>query len=81
MKNSKQPISPQMYTRFGDAEDDYKPLNDGQKTGWEVKFGGLTKREYFAAKAMQGLLAGGAIADISKYAIEIADSLLNELEK
>ena len=85
MKNSKQPINPQMYTRFGDAEDDYKPLNDGQKTGWEVKFGGLTKREYFAAKAMQGMLSNSQIIDtdnwdwIAENAVKQADLLLKQL--
>jgi len=92
MKNSKQPITPTMYTKFGSGEDDYKPLNDGQKTGYEVKFGGLTKREYFAAKAMQGLLAKEAWLErnendikfntiIAKAAVNIADQLLKELEK
>ena len=36
MNNGKQPISPTMYTKFGDGADDYQPLKDGQKTGWEV---------------------------------------------
>jgi hypothetical protein len=56
MENSKQPINPSMWTKCGDGEDDYIPLKDGTKTGWEVKFGGLTKREEFARSAMQGLL-------------------------
>jgi len=44
---------------------------------------GLTKREYFSAMAMQGLLASGAssIVDISQGAIQIADQLILELEK
>jgi hypothetical protein len=57
MNNGKQPITPSMWTKCGEGIDDYQPLKDGQKTGWETKFGGLTKREYFAAKAMQGLLS------------------------
>ena len=56
MNNGKQPITPSMWTKCGDGADDYQPLKDGQKTGWETKFGGLTKREHFAGLAMQGLL-------------------------
>ena len=48
-------------------------------------FYGLTKREYFAAMAMQGILSnssgdydfGGAATDAVRY----ADALLTELEK
>ena len=45
---------------------------------------GLTKLEYFAAMAMQGLLAGNAsdsIEDASKYAVKAADALIEELNK
>lgn len=43
---------------------------------------GLTKREYFAAKAMQGLLATGNYNDndIAYYAVSVADAVLEELE-
>jgi len=89
MKNSKQPIAPSMWTRYGEGENDYQPLKDGQKTGYEVKFGGLTKREYFAAAAMQGILSNqeflknlNAECDLVVTAIiEIADKLLAELAK
>lgn len=83
MENGKQPITPTMYTKIGEGKNDYKPLKDGQKTGWEVKFGGLTKREYFAALAMQGLLAGNAthFSDIPEKSIMFADEMLAELEK
>ena len=90
MNNGKQPISPTMYTKFGDGADDYQPLRDGQKTGWEVKFGGLTKREYFAGLAMQGLISNPNIVrpkesdkefkDFSERAIKYADELLKQLE-
>ena len=46
--------------------------------------GGLTKREYFAAMALQGLLAdyeSESIEDYSKYAVKLADSLIEELSK
>jgi hypothetical protein len=47
---------------------------------------GVTKREYFAAMAMQGLLANPAYADYSteskaSSAVACADALLKELEK
>ena len=83
MNNGKQPITPSMWTKCGDGEDDYIPLKDGQKTGWETKFGGLTKREYLAAKAMQGLLSNPnqKFEFVAKLAVLHADALLNELSK
>lgn len=44
---------------------------------------GITKREYFAGLAMQGLLAGNALchSDVHNYAVRFADKLLIELEK
>jgi hypothetical protein len=45
---------------------------------------GLTKREYFAAMAMQGLLSdyeSESIEDYSKYAVQLADALIEELSK
>jgi hypothetical protein len=43
---------------------------------------GLTKREYFAALAMQGLLAGNAIShsDVPNYAVRLANKVIAELE-
>ena len=94
MKNGKQPINPSMWTKIGNGADDYQPLKDGQKTGWEIKFGGLTKREYFAGLAMQGLLArnpnrqngetdlGMLEANrIAEESVVMADFILEELEK
>ena len=90
MNNGKQPISPTMYTKFGDGADDYQPLKDGQKTGWEVKFGGLTKREYFAGLAMQAMISNPNIIRpkeidedficFSERAIRYADEILKQLE-
>lgn len=49
---------------------------------------GLSKREYFAAKAMQGLLSCDYVGNVGKsgeevanMAIEYADALINELNK
>lgn len=44
---------------------------------------GLTKREYFAAMAIQGLLANGRafITDNIIDAVKIADALIEELNK
>jgi hypothetical protein len=44
---------------------------------------GLTKREYFAGLAMQGLLSGNAVfqSDIPGNAVRLADKVLAELEK
>lgn len=85
MENSKQPISPTTYTRCGEGNNDFKPLKDGEKTGYEIKFGGLTKREYFAGLAMQGLIANQrypySSARLTEMSVEMADALLNALSK
>ncbi len=65
-----------------------RPAHPVPGLGQYVEQNGLTKREYFAAMAMQGLLAsesreslfdtaGGA----ARCAIEHADALLTELER
>ena len=45
--------------------------------------GGLTKREYFAAMALQGLLANDSALITSKVidAVKAADALIEELNK
>ena len=74
MKNSEQPAMP-----FIEAIDG---LNNHRM--------GLTKREYFAGLAMQGLLANsgywktlenGGDDYLTQCAVELADSLLKQLEK
>lgn len=52
--------------------------------GWEhSEANGLSKREYFAAMAMQGLATNWSKSneEIARNAIEIADALLAELER
>lgn len=51
------------------------------ETDWEE---GLTKREYFAAMAMQGLLANEYLSStdrLEKHAVEHADRLIKALNK
>ena len=53
----------------------------------EIKSIGMTKREYFAAMAMQGILAAHEsgvtlyYAGMALNAVECADALIKELEK
>ena len=42
---------------------------------------GLTKREYFAGMAMQGMLASDYRGDIAIMAVKFADALLAELRR
>jgi hypothetical protein len=45
---------------------------------------GLTKREYFAVMALQGLLADrklGSIQEHAEYAVKLAEALIEELSK
>jgi len=51
----------------------------------EANYKGLTKREYFAGLAMQGLLASGITRPtpsmFAEKSVELSDALLYELEK
>ena len=80
MENGKQPIVP---GRFYRERDDYFPLKDFEDPLHQIKTIGITKREYFAAKAMQGVLATGVNHDqtVAYYSVKFADALLKELSK
>lgn len=77
MKNADKPINPvEKIVEFGDGRIE------------KSMYLGLTKREYFAAMAMQGLLSReAAIPNLSEMpynvemAVKAADELLNQLEK
>lgn len=61
------------------------PVSPTPESGMQGEYG-LTKREYFAAMAMQGLMAdGGRIDDTAEgYAVRaraMADALIAELNK
>ncbi len=58
--------------------------SDDQYVKRVYSVGGLTKREYFAGLAMQGMVARGKGYDKNVFvesAIEIADALIAELSK
>ena len=67
------------------------PLNEGEhwpqhKDGTPMNINGLTKREYFAAMAMQGLLAADVNYVVTEdrtalFAVQHADALLAQLEE
>lgn len=81
MKNSEQPIYP-IITE--DTTSRYATVPD---TMLQCKSIGLTKREYFAAMAMQGYLASYGPAEpvnsqhVAEKAVRCAGALLTELEK
>lgn len=67
--NGNEPISP---TKAPNSDDQY---------AWSTTIG-LTKREYFAAMAMQAVLHDfGDIETVSKKSILYADALIEELNK
>jgi len=69
MDNKDQPVYPIVSKEFIRPNDEYL---------------GLTKREYFAIMALQGILANpnrGANSDCSIVALEYADGLLSLLNK
>ena len=70
MTNSKDPVTPHLtYNK-----------NSGKADGF---MDGLTKREYFAAMAMQGLIARepNSIEYIAFYAVDLADELIKALNE
>jgi len=67
-----------------------KHIGADEEHGWPISYqGGLTKREYFAARAMQGLLSEGKWRGIAaslylklvERSVTISDALIAELEK
>ena len=56
----------------------------GHLHGFEVSSGGMTLRDYFAAKAMQGIISSecnyGACSDLASDAYSIADAMLRARE-
>jgi hypothetical protein len=93
MENGKQPVFAQSENWQCDLE---KHIQDPKKYGSPSFEGiGLTKREYFAGLAMQGLLSNsefikrgsfdfkssGTKEKVSSIATNISDALLAELEK
>lgn len=86
MTQANDPVSPLHMRQTGEI--DYRPA-----TAKEVEqdycihmLGGLTKREYFAAMAMQGLLHGAHAMGFhhettAKRAVEMADYLITQLNQ
>lgn len=78
MLNSDMPAMPQAWV----DKEYWKDFMEGTYGGAPC---GLTKREHFAAMAMQGLLAGdaGEMEDdvIARFSISQADALLSALEQ
>lgn len=62
----------------------YPKLTSSENSGGHIHrtVGGLTKREMFAAMAMQGMLANSfwGEQDVAEQAIRYADKLLKQLE-
>ena len=56
----------------------------GHLHGFEVSSGGMTLRDYFAAKAMQGIISSecnyGAFGDLASDAYCVADAMLEARE-
>ena len=86
MKNADKPIYPTTSQKINETE--FFEYNLPNK---EKQYSGLTKREYFAGLAMQGLLAlpdkgtfssfDEAIEWICEASVKFADELLKQLEK
>jgi hypothetical protein len=81
MENGKKPITPGRFYKRGE---EYIPVIGDERFYDEMRSSGLTKREYFAAKAMQGFLASDrdwSCDECVEYSVRYADVLLKELAK
>ena len=98
MKNADKPIYPTLMQQVGDNE--FEPTNLHPKSQhrfvpeYSIMTGGLSKKEYYAGLAMQGMLSNSGTSNylkgnidllvpelVSKFAIEYAEELLKQLEK
>ncbi len=63
------------------------PLFAGEQLAGGIDADGLTRRELFAAMAMQGVLSGAeydmptSIGGVASLAVDYADALIKELDK
>jgi hypothetical protein len=75
MTNKDEAAFPREWSKIKQNKDAPEQFSVAQK--------GLTKREYFAALAMQGLMTDASLTSqtIAKFAVQQADDLLNELNK
>lgn len=86
MTRAEQPAFPEIHIYHWKAQDKEVGKTDNVTPRW---MGGLTKREYFAAMAMQGILSAnfphGPMQDeknsAAHYAVVIAEALIAELNK
>ena len=94
MNNADKPIYPTLMQQVGDNE--FEPTNLHPKSQhrfvpeYSIMTGGLSKKEYYAGLAMQGLISNPNIVipkesdkefkDFSERAIKYADELLKQLE-
>jgi hypothetical protein len=71
----------------GPAYPNLGEVKDQQGNSWPHLIGGLTKREYFAGKTIQGTLANGNVCKedtperVAEFCVQMADALLAELKK
>lgn len=58
-------------------------LREGEKFEGVSNIDGLTKREYFAVMAMQGVIASDStlFSVVASVSVQLADELIKELEK
>lgn len=64
------------------GDDEYRIARDEDREYLSSSLG-LTKREYFAAMAMQGLISDPSVTDFKKvaeFAVEVADELIKKLK-
>lgn len=85
MDEAIEPIYPCILRRVGSGSRDFRLYKDGDPKDYLYPMEGLTKREYFAGLALQGILAGDTNQRFSmdnvQSAVEYADKLLKELRK
>lgn len=87
-----EPISPCLLQRVADGPNGLRANKPSDPKEWNVPMSGLSKREYFAAMAMQGILSNPStpqkvitdeigLLGIASFACKSADALIEALNK
>lgn len=84
MENKNKPVYPVVMQQI--SECDYRAAKPNDDIRFQRPMEGITKREYFAAMAMQGLVIWDQSQNntnewIAKEAVALADALLVQLDK
>ena len=83
-RSDDEPIAPMVWRQTGDQSSRPASEKDIREGVHLLYTNGLTKREYFAGLAMQGLISPISVhhlEELARYSVKAADYLITELNK